>query len=110
MDNIGHRHPPAPGAEPPSSHSDHLVHPSRITVGRFIEEKFGPEHIERKRSAGRAFYQAILKHVIQPEEVDLIFRRNTADPRKTLLSLPGWPYLNGMPLCDLREHHINLIA
>ncbi len=110
MDNFPNRHQPASQPEAHDSHSDHLVHPSRITVGRFIEEKFGPEHIDRKRSSGRAFYQAILKHVIQPEEVDRIFRRNTADPRKTLHSLPGWPYLNAVRLCDVREDHINQIA
>ena len=109
MDNVSNRRP-ASHPEEPDSYSDQLVHPSRITVGRFIEEKFGPEHIERKRSAGRSFYQAILKHIIQPEEVDRIFQRNTADPRKTLRSLPGWPYINNVRLCDVRDHHVNLIA
>jgi len=92
------------------AHSDHLIHPSRMTVGRFIEEKFAPEHIYCKRYAGRSFYQAILKHVIQPEEVDRIFQKNPADPRKTLRSLRGWPYLNRTRLCDVQEHDINQIT
>jgi hypothetical protein len=78
-----------------------LAHPSWMAVGTFVEEKFAPEHIGLMRYAGRNFYQSILKHVITPEEVDRIFRKNPSDPRKTLRALPGWPYLNDVRLCEL---------
>ncbi|KAA6457991.1 hypothetical protein DYQ86_21765 [Acidobacteria bacterium AB60] len=102
--------PAAATAALPEGFSDHLIHPSRMTVGRFIEEKFAPEHIYSKRYAGRSFYQAILKHVIQPEEVDRIFQKNATDPRKTLRSVAGWPYLNQKRLCDVTEEDIQEIA
>jgi hypothetical protein len=78
-----------------------LAHPSWMTVGTFVEEKFAPEHIGLLRYASRNFYQAILKHVIPPEEVDRIFRKNPSDPRKTLRALAGWPYLNDVRLSEL---------
>src|ERR1700756_2398221 len=48
---------------PPSGESsdlsqDYLIHPSRMILARFIEEKLAPEHIYCKRYAGRSFYQA----------------------------------------------------
>ncbi len=78
-----------------------LAHPSWMTLGTFVKEKFAPEHIGLMRYAGQNFYQSILKHVIAPEEVDRIFRKNPSDPRKTLRALHDWPYLTDVRLCDL---------
>jgi integrase len=87
-----------------------LAHPSWMTVGTFVEEKFAPEHIELMRYAGRNFYQSILKHVITPEEVDRIFRKNPSDPRKKLRALPDWPYLNDVRLCEICSNDISRLT
>jgi integrase len=89
---------------------DYLTHPSHMTVGKFVENNFAPEHIDQMRYSGRAFYQAMLKHVIKPEEVDRIFRKNPADLRKKLQTLPDWPYLSEVRLCDVRRDDIARIT
>lgn len=68
-------------AEVPDSkfvNQHYLTHPAHITVGKFVENYFAPDHIDQMRNSGRAFYQAMLKHVIKPEEVDRIFKKNPA--------------------------------
>ena len=100
-------------AEVPNSElvdQDYLTHPSHMTVGKFVENNFAPEHIDQMRYSGRAFYQAMLKHVIKPEEVDRIFRKNPADLRKKLQTLPDWPYLSEVRLCDVRRDDIARIT
>ena len=52
---------------------------SEMTIARFVESTFVPEHVQVKRLAGRAYYQAILKHVLPPEEVDRIFHVGTEE-------------------------------
>ena len=88
----------------------YLTHPSHMTVEKFVENNFAPEHIDQMRYSGRAFYQAMLKHVIKPEEVDRIFRKNPADLRKKLQTLPDWPYLSEVRLCDVRRDDIARIT
>ena len=94
--SLTHRNPPPPL--------------SQMTVASFVEHKFAPEHINLKRYPSRLFYQAILKHVITPEEVERIFQMNPTDPRKRLKSLANWPYLNEMLLRDVRHEHVSRIA
>lgn len=79
---------------------------SRMTIGCFIERKFATEYVAFKKSSGRAFYQAMLKHVIMPEEVDRIFGMNVRDPRKTLKSLPDWPYMSELRLGEVRPDDV----
>jgi integrase len=79
---------------------------SRMTIGNFIERKFATEYVACKKSSGRAFYQAMLKHVIMPEEVDRIFGMNVRDPRKTLKSLPDWPYMSELRLGEVRPEDV----
>src|SRR5260370_20223857 len=44
-----------------------------MTVAHFVATRFLPDHIAIKTSPGRRHYQAILKHVLTPEEVETIF-------------------------------------
>jgi len=92
------------GVEPGSAHS------STMTIASFIEQKFATEHINLKRYPSRLFYQAILKHVIRPEQVERIFQMNTSDPRRRLKAIPDWPYLDELRLCDVRHEHVSLIT
>jgi len=85
---------------------DVIVKQSNMTVAEFVEHKFAPEHIAAKRLAGRAHYRAILKHVLKPEEVDRVFHGERVHPRSKLKTIPDWPYLSNLRLCDARTDHI----
>jgi integrase len=77
-----------------------------MTIARFVETAFVPEHVEGKRMAGRAYYQAILKHVLPPEEVDRIFHIQRNGARTKLKVDPDWPYLGDLLLEDCGPEHV----
>jgi len=85
------------------------IQDSRMTLALFVETKFIPEHVQYKTMAGQTHYQAILKHVITPETVSRIF-----DPAKIastrLRTVPHWPYLDEIRLCDLQSEHVRRIV
>jgi integrase len=79
-----------------------------MTFDLFVETKFIPEHVVYKSLAGQTHYQAMLKHLLTPEKVNVIFNpRNAASAR--LKSIAGWPYLDGVRLCDLKADHVRRI-
>ena len=85
------------------------IQDSRMTLAFFVESKFIPEHVVHKTLAGRTHYRSILKHLLKPETVNRMFRLgNPANPR--LKSLPDWPYLNEVRLCDLKADHIRSLV
>ena len=94
----------------PGSPQEESIHSSMMTIASFVELKFAPEHINLKRYPSRLFYQAILKHVIRPEQVERIFQMNTSDPRRRLKAIHDWPYLDEMRLCDVRHEHVSRIT
>jgi integrase len=76
-----------------------------MTFGLFVETKFIPEHVEHKTLSGQTHYQAILKHLLRPETVNRIFNpKRIANAR--LKSVPGWPYLDDLRLCDISAGHV----
>jgi site-specific recombinase XerC len=77
-----------------------------MTVAEFIERRFVPEHVASMRSAGQDYFQAMLKHVLGPEEVDRAFGVDKERSRSKLAAIPGWPYLNVQRLCDIEPDHI----
>jgi integrase len=81
-----------------------------MTLGCFVETKFIPEHVERKTQSGQTHYQSILKHLLKPESVNRIFNpRRIVNAR--LKTVPGWPYLDNVRLCDITATHVRqLIA
>ncbi len=83
---------------------------SRMTIGRFVETKFIPEHVAVKRSSGRLFYRAMLKHVLTPEEVDRLFRANPGKQFRKLKAIPEWPYLSNVRFCDIGPEHIHRLV
>ncbi len=93
-----------------TSQQTELTHPSQMTVAGFVEYKFAPEHINLKRYPSRLFYQAILKHVISPEQVERIFHMNTSDPRRRLTAIKEWPYLGDFRLCDVHHEDVSRIT
>lgn len=80
-----------------------------MTVAEFIERRFVPEHVASMRSAGHDYFQAMLKHVLGPEQVDRAFGVDKERSRAKLTAIPGWPYLNAQRLCDVEPDHIQRI-
>lgn len=77
----------------------------RMSFSLFVKNKFIPEHVARKTLTGQRHYQAILKHLLRPETVNRVFNpQNVAHPR--LIAVPDWPYLDDVPLCDIRSDHV----
>jgi integrase len=70
-------------------------------VADFVEQRFIPEFVANKRSAGRAHFQAILKHVLPPERVARAFAINPVKGKSTLSAIPGWPYIDSLALCEI---------
>ena len=80
-----------------------------MTIAEFIERRFVPEHVASMGSAGHDYFQAMLKHVLGPEQVDRAFGGDKERSRSKLKAIPGWPYLNAQRLCDVHPDHIQQI-
>jgi integrase len=83
-----------------------LAKRSQTTIAEFIECRFVPEFVKAKSVAACSHYSSILKHVITPEEVHRIFPVDTSHSAMTLAVHPGWPYLGGLRLRDVRPAHV----
>jgi integrase len=83
-----------------------LARKSAMTITEFVESKFVPEHVAQKGLAGRTHYQAILKHVLTPEEVQRIFQVDTERSRSKLKAVHGWPYLSNLRLSQVQGEHV----
>jgi integrase len=77
-----------------------------ISVAEFVGSKFLPEYIGRKSLAGRTHYQSMLKHILRPDTVDQLLNSGMAHRKSRLKAVPGWPYLDNIQLCELREQHV----
>lgn len=93
------------GYDPPADRAMNDVS-SNISLADFVCVKFVPEYIQQKGGAGRRHYQAMLKHILRPETVDQIFQSGVS----RMKAIPGWPYLDQVKLCNLREHHVRDIT
>jgi integrase len=83
---------------------------SEMTFATYVECKFVPDHVEYKTRAGQTHYEAMLKHIVTPEGVNRIFGKVPYKSR-SLQSIPDWPYLDNVRLCDLTTDHIrNLLS
>jgi integrase len=85
-----------------------VIQDARMTLGFFVETKFIPEHVEHKTRSGRTHYQAMLKHLLAPELVNRLFDPSQ-EKKARLKSVPGWPYLDDVRLCDIRPDHVRQI-
>jgi integrase len=79
---------------------------SVVPIADFVENVFVPEHVAMKGLSGRTHYQAILKHVLTPEEVVRVFHVDAGKSKTRLKAVPNWPYLGGVRLCDVRPDDI----
>jgi integrase len=83
---------------------------SAMTIGDFVEKVFVPEHVSMKKPAGRTHYQAILKHVLTPQEVDRAFRIDVETSKTRLQAVPDWPYLGSVRLCDVKPGDVQRLV
>ena len=83
---------------PPTEGAPH----SEMTITDFVERVFVPEHVATKAASGRAHFQAILKHVLKPEEVQRVFDARSEGSKVKMKTIPDWPYLGNLPLSKTR--------
>ena len=79
---------------------------TEMTFAHFVEARFIPEHVRFKTRAGQIHYQAALKHLIVPELVNRILNPGRIAHAR-LKSVPEWPYLDEVRLCDLHSGHVH---
>lgn len=84
------------------------VQDPRMTIGFFVETKFIPEHVQYKTPAGQTHFQAMMKHILKPENVDRMFKTQRVSKAR-LTSVPDWPYLDDVRLCDFHSDHVRRI-
>lgn len=87
-----------------------LTFDGTMSVAAFVEKKFIPNHVDFKSHTGRLHYHAILKHVITPETVDRFFAAHSHFSNARMKSLPEWPYLDNIRLCDLNPDHVRRLT
>lgn len=86
----------------------HVLDDTRMKIEHFVETKFIPEHVRHKSRGAQTQYHAVLKHILRPETVDRIFTSSTKSTN-LLTSVPHWPYLDGVRLCDFNASHVRRI-
>ena len=83
--------------------------PAPITLAEFVESRFAPEYVAVKRSAGRAHFQAILRHILTPEAVDRAFGVKAHPSKVRIKAIPDWPYLDSLLLDDVKPESIQFL-
>lgn len=112
LTSIPHSQAPSIFQLSPRPAKDHANEPQRssITVAEFIEGKFIPEYVAVKRTAGRSYFRTILNHVLPPETVARAFGVNSKQAKSKLEAVPGWPYLDFLPLSDIKTEMIQRLT
>jgi integrase len=87
-----------------------LAEPRGMTIKDFVERVFVPEHVAMKTLSGKLHYQAMLKHVLTPEDVDRMFQAGAETPKTKLTVVPDWPYLGSALLSDTRSEDVQRIV
>jgi site-specific recombinase XerD len=93
------------------SRASHPNQPAFLSprLAEFVEHSFIPEFVARKRSAGREYFRAILKHVLPPEQVARLFAAN-GKVKDKLKTVPGWPYIDSLRLCEVDPQSIQRLT
>lgn len=72
----------------------------------FVQHLFIPEFVANRTTAGRNHFRAILKHVFPPERVCHLLPSQPGKVRPKLTSIPGWPYIDALPLSGVNDETI----
>lgn len=83
--------------------SDHTI---SMELADFVERRFIPEYAMQQRAAGRAHFQAILKHVLSPERIERAFRTDRQKSKAKPAAILGWPYLDSLRLSDVTTENL----
>jgi integrase len=78
---------------------------TRMNMADFVERVFIPRYVMSKKTAGRAHFQGILKHILTPERIARAVRPS-GQTRVRLAAISGWPYLDEVPLLEMRPRHV----
>ena len=95
--------------ESPSASNCRLEHPA-LSTAEFVERCFIPNYVALKTQAGRTHYHAILKHILRPENVDRMLLPFRGRSNSRLKSIPEWPYLDEIGLCDIAPAHVRRLT
>jgi integrase len=95
----------------PSGSSDDILPESQktpgcLTIEQYVATSFLPEHVASKTSAGRQHYRAILKYVLSPGKVDIMFGASVSESKSRLTNDPRWPYIGEVQLRAARSEHV----
>src|SRR5580704_1646885 len=93
-----------------SSRFDEAAFDESIYLAEFVERRFVSEYVSTKRAAGRAHFQAILKHILTPERVVRAFGVNAGKSSTRLKAIPGWPYMDSLRLSDVNQESIQRLV
>jgi site-specific recombinase XerD len=77
-----------------------------MNLAEFVQRRFVPEYVAKRRSAGRTHFRAILKHVLPPGLVTRAFAAGGDRTDVKLKETPGWPYMDSLRLCDITAERI----
>jgi integrase len=88
------------------SENENQVDVSLMSLADFVHRKFMPEYVQIRRSAGRAHFQAILKHVLSPEDVARAFAGNSEKAEAKRKAIQEWPFMGSLRLGDINEECI----
>jgi site-specific recombinase XerD len=87
------------------SYPDQATHEgiSSMRLAEFVQRRFIPEYVEVRRSAGRAHFRAILKHVLSPDQVVRAFDLASEGTNARRKAIHDWPYIGSLRLCEINE-------
>ncbi len=104
-----HQRPTRVADNQPASEGPGSEQFSRLSLAAFVGDKFIPDHVVQKSFAGRKHYQAMLKHILRPETVDMLFP-HSSDARMRMKAIPGWPYLDEVEVSQITEEHVHALT
>jgi len=91
------------------SHTDQCELSSMSLVD-FVRQRFIPEFVEVKRSAGRAHFREILKYILLTEVADCALADAYERTNVRRKAVPSWPYMDSLRLCDINEDSVRHIV
>ena len=83
-------------------------HNESMTIAEFVQRKFIPGYVSRQRAAARSYFQAILKYILRPANLNHAFgeeSRSSEGPR----GISNWPYIDAVPLNEVKPEVIQNI-
>ncbi len=78
----------------------------KLTFADFVRERFVPEHVAFKKKAGRMHYEAMLRYIITPGEMERVFKTNGSRSTRKPQAGSDWPYLDNLPLNEVHPDNL----